>query len=301
MSTQSSLQDLFGEPRLVAGEEHLRSGTPDLNPGQKPEPQAEKTEPEKVEKGEQSATPAQTDASKKPEADKPAEKDVWDDPDGETIPRGVYVATRNKWRQKADETARELAELRGRLSAFQEQRQPQQQTQDQPQRPDFYGEPEKHVAEVAKSEAQRVAAQVANVMHEQSRRQLMRQNTDFAEAEAAFLDAARADGGVLFARMQAAVSTGQILQPEFAYETGKQIVRMRKLGVNSLDELETKLREEAEKKAEEKYRKDSALAAAERASTSSAGARGSGASSGPVSQGRRALSAMFPGYKIKRA
>lgn len=294
MSTQTSLQDMLEGPRLLAGEEHLRSSVPDLNSGEEPVSQIEKPEKQAAEKGEkQSATPAQAD--QKSDAGKQAEKDIWDDPDGETIPRGVYVATRNKWRQRTDETARELAELRGKLSAYQEQRPSNQQTQEQARPEDddtrAYADPGKFAREVARNEAAGVRAELANAMHQMARRQLTRQHSDFAEAEQAFLDAAKQDRS-LFVRMQAAVADGSMLHPEFAYETGKQLLRMQKLGASSLEELEAKLRKEAEEKAEEKYRKQSALDAAEQASTTSAGARGSGATSGPVFSGVTPLKAI---------
>lgn len=297
MASTTSLQEVVEGPRLLPGEEHLRSSSDPMVSKEAPAEQPTTQEPSKVKEGEQSATPAQTETKTTP--DKPADDDLWSDPpETASISRDVYVATRKKWRDRAVAHERELAELRGRLQVYEQQRQTPviQKAKEEPEDDDAraYAGPGKFAREVAKTEAQAVAIQTANTMHNWARRQMARQHSDFAEAEAAFLEVLKADPSMA-TKLQAATANGDLLQPEFAYEQGKQILRVKKMGVNSIDELEEKLRKEAEEKAEAKYRKQSALAAAEQASTSSAGARGSGATSSPVFSGPTPLKRIAPG------
>jgi hypothetical protein len=291
MAVQTSLQEVLEGPRLLAGEEHLRSGAPDLNPGASPAAQTE-APAHAVKTGDQSATPAQTETPKPPAtADKRPSDDIWSDPEGENIPRQVYVATRNKWRDKADEAGRQLAELRGQLSVLQQQRQqPQIQQPSQQVDPDapFY---EKGPAAFVQEQLGSVKDSVQKVLFQdrvaRSLHRVQREHADYAEVEGAFFKA-------LTPHLKAQLE--QHPEPaEFVYEHGKTLMELGTRGVSSLSDLRKQIEDELRPQIEADLKKKSALAAAEQASTSSAGARGSGATSSPVFSGRTPLGKIVKG------
>lgn len=282
MSTQAGLEAFLERPEPAA------AVAQESAPVDEPAPAAKE--------GETSASPAQADRK---EAPKPAEDDLWaDPPEASAIPRDVYVATRKKWRgefdkktQHAAETERQLAELRGQLSVYQQQSQA-----GQPAPPvvdedsEFYGKPVSFIKDAVRSEVGTVRGELAKARYELSEELVRDKHADFDEKANAFAEAANSNPALL----------GQFRSSRnparFVYEQGKTLLEMR--GVGSIDELKTKLTKQITEELEAKFRKQGALASAERASTSSAGARGSGSTSQHADDADEPLSVLFKGVGL---
>lgn len=241
--------------------------------------------------GETSAEPAQAEtneggqsqAATQPSAEaEPNDFDPNDPAENTPEKRAGLRKAKQAETKKRQELERQIAELRNQLSVQQQRTVPQEQRKADPE-DQFFENPAGFVDTRAKSHIDPIRQQVNQTLHQMSRRMMMKEHQDFAEAETAFVEAAKADP-TLFVRLQAATSSGEILPAEFAYETGKQIMRLEKAGVTTLDELESHIRKQLLEELDAKQRKEGALTAAERASTSSVGARGSGASSQVASE-----------------
>lgn len=279
MSVQTSLQDVVRPQRResdLAGEELLRSETPAPAPSVPVQAEAPKPPVE------QPAKQVETQGASTAPAEQKTADDELDENDPHPVPRKALISERKK-RQDAE---RRLAELSGRLSAI-EQRPAmapavQQQAQ-APQEIDYFANPEKAIGLTVEQKLAAVQQKQAAEQFTAMRELVKTQFPDFEEIESEF-KAAAASNPEIQARLR---MTPPAQHPMLAYQVGKQLRRLG--GATTVEELEAKITREVE----ERLRKQGALAAAEKASTTSAGARGSGATSAPVFAGPTPLSAVI--------
>lgn len=237
--------------------------------------------PEGVDEG---ASPAQAESEE-------SEDDIWrDPPEGEHIPRHVYVATRNKMRDKLRSTERLLAEKEGQIAAY-SQMQPKQQEQEQPAQSDpssleaeYWDNPVEYTKKVAMEASQR-AEQLANQRFLQLSANMARTKyEDYDKTVQAFGEAVQANPALEAMCLQSDNPA------EFAYQNGKIYMEAAKHG-GSLEKIKESIRQQVIAEMQQK----APVEAAKQATISSAGARGSGAKSTPVFAGPRSLGSILPG------
>jgi hypothetical protein len=193
-------------------------------------------------------------------------------------------------RKKRQEHERLTAELRGQLQAYQQlQQKPQAQ---QPSEVNDFDQllesPPKYVGSVVDKRIGEVDKTIQAVRLELSEELARSQHQDFDEVITAFEEASAADP-TLLAKFQAQAKFDPKAKrnpAKFAYDYAKTYREVSAVG--SLDELRAKIEADLRPKLEAELRKKGVLAAAEQASTSSAGARGSGNTS-PVVSGDRPI------------
>lgn len=229
------------------------------------------------------APPAPTDTA--------SAESTTDDNDPHPVPRKALTDER----KKRQELEREVAGLRGQLSVYSQKPQPPQVDRQPIDKDSLFFEkgPAGYIDEALGATKFELAAQM-------SARELSKAHPDYAEAEAAFVEAAK-QNPALAAQMNQAFSEGRMLPGEFAYAYGKQLLTVKKYGVNSVEELHAKIEADVRKKVTEeldaKYRKENALTAAAHASTSIAGANGTGPTS-PVAWRPKPISSVFRGTGV---
>jgi hypothetical protein len=279
-SESDSLESIFGNVAPAA------SASAPAEPA--PAPAAEQT----GEVASATTAQAQPDASATPAQDEGDLELVVRD-GGKYVPLPAVLKER-KQRQERLSTAektlaerdRELAELRGQLSVYSTQRNPQAPAnQQEPVDPDL--EVLTNPSRAIDSRIDKVTAQVNDRLMRMSAAAMRAQHTDFDEAAQAFVKAAAANPALEAACVN---SDNPAL---FAYQNGKTYLEVMKYG-GSLEKMRETIRKEEEAKAEAKYRKQGALDAAAQASTSTAGARSVG-SNAPAFAGPPKLDELFPG------
>jgi hypothetical protein len=219
-----------------------------------------------TDQGEQSATPAPVESA----------ADHADDSgdDRHPVPRKALLEER----KKRQELERQLAETSGRLSAYSQIASQQQQQQAPPKDED---------AEYWSDPRAWTKRQLDQTRLSMSVEMVRGQYADYDQAVAALQEAARS-APHLEAQVFAAANPALA-----AYKMGKTYLQAKEYG-GDIDTMRAKIREEVRAEVEKELRAKGALAAAENASTSSAGARGSGASTTPAFTGPTPLRELFP-------
>lgn len=229
---------------------------------------------------------AETPAATTKTTDKPAQQatqqpaaddDIWaDPPEGETVPRGVYVATRKKMRERLQQIERENAKFQGELAAMRQMsqdRQAQAPVAPPPKAPtreeleaEFYKDP----VGFHEKQQERVRVEVRQQRYAMSEALVRSQHNDADEAIGAFVQAAQSNPGLLqqFQNHQHPAM--------FAYQFGKQVLSIPE-GVASVADLEKHLREKIKAEVENELRGQNAISAAQAIQPSSASVPGSSA------------------------
>jgi len=217
-------------------------------------------------------------------------------PDNHPVPRKALIDERRK-RQEMDrqfaELQRQHAELQGRLTAY-SQFAPQPSPAAQPEpKLDFYGNPEGFVegkVTAVDGRLTSVETQLSGELRKQrldmSEMMVRSQHSDFDEVSGAFVEATK-----MYPWLQQAFRESPH-PAQFAYEQGKTLLEVKKYGGN-LDEMRKRMKEEAKAEleaertaAEVEAKKQASIDAANKVSTSTAGARGTGASTKAASKMR---------------
>lgn len=191
--------------------------------------------------------------------------DVSDDDaqDSHPVPRKALIDERKK-RQEHEaalrERERELAELRGRLAAFEQLGQRQQPAVETNPDDEFF---DKGPAAYVEG---RIGRETRALRYEMGADYVRAQHPDFDQAEQTFMQLVK-DDPALRARFMEERNPAR-----FVYDYVKAHERIKNIG--SIDDLESRLREQIRTELEEEIRKKQAEAVAAQASTSSAGARG---------------------------
>jgi hypothetical protein len=222
------------------------------------------------------ATPAKEE--QKAKAVEPDEVDAEESEDPHPVPRKALIAER----KKRQELERRLAQMEGQVSVYQQSTNKNAQAPQEPARPEdqFYRDPVAFVD-------QRLAQQRLQISEELVRSQ---HPEDYQAAVDSFTEAVKASPHLLNQ------FRSHNNPAAFAYETGKAFADMKDVG--SLDEYRAKVRAELEAEIEAKLRKEGALTAANNATTSAAGARGSGSTTTAEYSGPTSLRKIFPGTGI---
>jgi hypothetical protein len=224
------------------------------------------------------ATPAKEE--QKAKAVEPDEVDAEESEDPHPVPRKALIAER----KKRQELERRLAQMEGQVSVYQQSTNQAKNAQapQEPSRPEdqFYRDPVAFVD-------QRLAQQRLQISEELVRSQ---HPEDYQAAVDSFTEAVKASPHLLNQ------FRSHNNPAAFAYETGKAFADMKDVG--SLDEYRAKVRAELEAEIEAKLRKEGALTAANNATTSAAGARGSGSTTTAEYSGPTSLRKIFPGTGI---
>lgn len=220
---EGNLDDFMGEEDGLAGLEAEESAP-------------ETDDSDEAEEGEEvAASPAEPKAETKTKTD----DDVWADPTGEVIPRKAFVATRNKWREKAQEAERRAAELEARLSA------PPQRQETAPAAPVAPADPDLKFYELGPGKALRAEADAVRQENrtqviESERRTARRTVADYQDAEKAFIEAARNNRALAIAFNESDDPVGLVL------EQGRQILERQKRGTKTEADLRAEIRAEIE-------------------------------------------------------
>jgi hypothetical protein len=229
-------------------------------------------------KGETSATPAAAVETKTTQQ-AGDDDDLWADPKDPTISRDVYVATRKKWREKAQQTERQLAETQGRLATFEKFSQGREPATQNPKQPtaeeleqQYWQDPVKFTATLSQQVAQQVRAESEQRFLRSAAARARRTYQDYEQTVQVFAQAAQANPALEQACLQSEDPA------EYAYQSGKAYIEAQKHG-GSLQAMRAAMEKELRGQLEAEFRKKGVLSAAEQASTSSAGASGSGATS----------------------
>lgn len=232
-----------------------------------------------------SASTAQAEASGEGDSSEPQDFDANDPAQRTPHQRAGLRKALEAERKKRQEYERKLAQFEGQLSVYQQQSQPKQQQQQPVDEDDqFYSAPPKYVNGVVDKKVSEINKTVEAVRLELSEDMVRGQHQDYDDVISSFHEAAQNDP-TLLARFQAQVATDPRARrnpARFAYDYAKTYREVSTVG--SLDELRAKIEADLRPKLEAELRKKGVLAAAEQASTSSAGARGSGVTS-PVTSG----------------
>lgn len=154
--------------------------------------------------------------------------------------RMVPVTELLSTRKRAQEAERRMAELQGQLQAFQQMAHQQQrppQPQEQEQAPDWFASPEQ-AAQAMQSRFEQQMFQTRVALSEQL---LKQQHPDYDAVSALFAEQARADPNLLQQLYQHPAPA------QFAYQVGRQIQHMQKIG-NDPESYEKRVREEERQK-----------------------------------------------------
>ncbi len=231
------------------------------------------------------------------EAPKPAETAGDDDSDDGPEPtdfdgfKRAMAAVRGdkrKLKTKWQEVEKQNARLEGELAALRRQgTQPAVRPEPEAAKPGFWdSDPEKYIQERLKSELDSFQKQSRSLMIERDERAMRRQHTDYEEVSNAFSAAAQNNPQLLAAFRADPDPVG------FAYEQGKQLMRLQHHGATSVTELEAKIRAEVTAELESKRSEPSEpqrQPARPPIPKSIAGSRGSGAGIPAAWSGPRSL------------
>lgn len=172
----------------------------------------------------------QTEATPEATGEKHAEQQADDvtpasDEDGGMVPRSALLDER----RKRQEYERLLDDLRQQRTA------PQPQQAEEPQGPDWWGDPEGASAQL-RSELSGELYQTKILMSQEMMRSV---HEDYDAAEAAFIEAAQAQPFLLHEMNR------HPMPARYAYEVGKRALALREIGdPTNLDGLKAKMREE---------------------------------------------------------
>jgi hypothetical protein len=148
---------------------------------------------------------------------------------------------------------------------------------------EFYSNPTKFIQS-------RIDSKTSNLRLELSEEMMRAAHPDYDETIKSFSEAVESNPSLVH-QFNAAPNPAK-----FAYDYCKTFAKVR--GVGSFEDLEKKIRAEVEAEYEEKAKKAAVITAAENTTTSSAGARGSGATTEPAYTGPTPLSKLAPGVGL---
>lgn len=175
--------------------------------------------------------PEQEALPPEPDDDQSLSEDAPRDPEtGRFLPIAEHIKERKKWQSKNDDLirAREQAEERARhyetLVAQYQQPARQPQAQSVPEEPDWWTDPESASANMQRTLETQIQAQIYQTRVALGQEMLRARHNDYDEAESAFVAAADANPALQQAVLRHPNPAG------YAYEVGKQMLAMSKIG-----------------------------------------------------------------------
>jgi hypothetical protein len=256
------LTGFVGEMGAVAGDGVDDEGVTDTATGSEVEQPGQE---EETATGEVEAEPAAEDLPT-PDPDDPAEKT----PEQQAGLRKALLAERRKRQEREKELERKNAELEGQVRVYQTNAQrPAQPTEPPPDKDDLFFSvgPGQYVDDRANEAVKQAKFDIY-------RENMCEKFPDYEQAEAEFLREAREKAQQGDYSLQNALAASSNA-PRFAYNYVKREKILQEAG--SLEELEAKIETRVRAKIEAEQRAGSGLAAAKKATRTSAGATSSGA------------------------